>query len=311
MKNLDELYKKLDYNTIRKVLDFKRKYSLIYSIGSTFTMAGLTINAVCGGGLNPLFFTLIGLQFTNSLITISLPNNIHSTDGKDIQELKLIYEDILKEYNKLNNTLEFKHPLEVFELFVITYGMGYLSCNKEFKYCDYGFIDISFISGINVINGKGLCRHITSMLCDIYRNCDIENMMLGIANDTSLEYANHAINVVKYNNGCYYLDPTNSRFYTKVSDELLKNEMGLSKIIFGTIMQDSLLSNGDEMLKNIIALPHLDVNDNEDIILKSGTQIIENVDLLEKFYNENKDKYEDISNKILTLKQGDPYKRII
>lgn len=87
------------------------------------------------------------------------------------------YRQFLKRYKVLNEELSFKEPISIYTLFVYMYKNGFLSKDKsiEFKVFYKKYLDIINLYGTNIFSGKGVCRHIGSMLTDILRESDIES----------------------------------------------------------------------------------------------------------------------------------------
>lgn len=79
------------------------------------------------------------------------------------------YRQFLKRYKVLNEELSFKEPISIYTLFVYMYKNGFLSKDKfiEFKVFYKKYLDIINLYGTNIFSGKGVCRHIGSMLTDI------------------------------------------------------------------------------------------------------------------------------------------------
>ena len=85
------------------------------------------------------------------------------------------YRQFFKRYKVLNEELSFKEPISIYTLFVYMYKNGFLSKDKsiEFKVFYKKYLDIINLYGTNIFSGKGVCRHIGSMLTDILRESDI------------------------------------------------------------------------------------------------------------------------------------------
>jgi len=119
---------------------------------------------------------LIPVQMGVLLFSVSLNEN----KCKDIIELKKIYDEVIVDYNKLNKVFNLTDPIEVSGLFEMVYRNGYLSQGKKFIFGDTEARDIRLIKSANVINGEGVCRHIASMLNDIYKEMGIESNLLPV-----------------------------------------------------------------------------------------------------------------------------------
>lgn len=96
----------------------------------------------------------------------------YTKDG--IQLLKL-YKEFLQNYNKLNNTLNLVHPVEIYEMFNYMLYKGFLSKDGKFIFDDEKVVDERSFLGLNIMSGQGVCRHIATMLSDIYNEMNINS----------------------------------------------------------------------------------------------------------------------------------------
>jgi len=94
---------------------------------------------------------------------------------KDITYITSLYDEVLDKYTKLINTLELIHPIEIYSIYNYMLYKGHLSNNGNFKFGKSGIEDIRSLLGVNVITGKSVCRHIASMLDDIYNKLNINS----------------------------------------------------------------------------------------------------------------------------------------
>lgn len=101
-------------------------------------------------------------------------------DFKDVKNVKKIYDQVLENYVKLNKQFELQNPVELFTMFCYMYSNGYLSKERVFKYDAGKLYDIYSLYGTNVINGKGCCRHITSMFTDVLKLYEMESYVLPV-----------------------------------------------------------------------------------------------------------------------------------
>lgn len=99
---------------------------------------------------------------------------------KDINQIRNLYMEFLKQYNKLNKTFDLNNPVEIYTMYNYLLYNGYLSANKEFEFSGVQTIDLNSLSGINVIAGNGVCRHISAMLIDILNSNGIKARQLGV-----------------------------------------------------------------------------------------------------------------------------------
>lgn len=101
---------------------------------------------------------------------------------------------------------------------------------------------------------------------------------------------NHLITISEYNDKVYYLDPTNNKFLTKDNSSIIINKKFIKFNLNKRRNIKRIMQKKEETYaKNLM----------EEI----NTHIIcgENIDMFENFYSENKEKYEEINNKMKKL----------
>lgn len=101
---------------------------------------------------------------------------------------------------------------------------------------------------------------------------------------------NHLITISEYNDKVYYLDPTNNKFLTKDNSSIIINKKFIKFNLNKRRNIKRIMQKEEETYaKNLM----------EEI----NTHIIcgENIDMFENFYSENKEKYEEINNKMKKL----------
>ncbi len=99
---------------------------------------------------------------------------------EDVKQIRELYNYFLNSYNKLNKIFDLSNPVEIYTMFTYLLNKGYLSKNRKFEFLDRQEIDLKVLLGTEVITGKAVCRHISSMLTDILNKCGIESCQLGI-----------------------------------------------------------------------------------------------------------------------------------
>lgn len=242
------------------------------------------------------------------------------------------YKAFLKRYMVLNDELSFKEPISIYTLFVYMYKNGFLSKDKsiEFKVFYKKYLDMINLYGINIFSGKGVCRHIGSMLTDILRENGIEsyhycnwcsvpllyalvqkyykdvynyqgkldyvmNNYLVRFLKVNYIYAPHLISYASYDGKNYFLDPTNERVLDSFEFGIT-DDKGVMLPIFKDNGYFDLLENRKRMCalinQNNNTLPNEEV---QDILNESNAKILLHKDMYEDFYNENKAFYEDMS----------------
>jgi len=101
---------------------------------------------------------------------------------------------------------------------------------------------------------------------------------------------NHLITISEYNDKVYYLDPTNNKFLTRDNSSIIINKKFIKfNLNKRKNIKRMMQKEGETYVKNLM----------EEI----NTYIIcgENIDMFENFYSENKEKYEEINNKMKKL----------
>lgn len=166
---------------------------------------------------------------------------------EEYKKLRNLYGEVIK------NTCEFYQklgisdsPIKIFAMYVYMYRSGYFSYNNYFEYST-NMKDFAGLQGVDVILGSGVCRSISSMLKDIFKNLGYESYNLTIkASKNSITklqnfsnialkknikskkfvkivdiltknipIANHAITMVKKDDKNYIFDSTNDGFLYK------------------------------------------------------------------------------------------------
>ncbi len=242
------------------------------------------------------------------------------------------YKQFLKRYKVLNDELSFKEPISIYALFVYMYKNGFLSKDKsiEFKVFYKEYLDMINLRGANIFNGKGVCRHIGSMLTDILRESDIESynysnlcsvpLLYGMVQKyykdvynyqgkldyvmnhylvrflkVNYIYAPHLISYASYDGKNYFLDPTQERILDSF-DLGITDDKGVMLPIFKDNGYFDLLENRKRMC-DLINQNNKPLSNEEvqDILNESNAKILLHKDMYEDFYNENKAFYEDMS----------------
>ena len=233
------------------------------------------------------------------------------------------YNEILKRFNELAHELEMKDPTELYLLYTYMYSRGYLSYNKSFSFGSTP--DIISRMGSSVINGQGVCRHISSLFTDILnydQNNGIKAATIGVYaydNDEDCDNSelvsksidgniflkpiyktvgNHAITVCEYQGKIYAFDPTNET-NLKVIDEknIVFRGSGLDCKYLNTII-NYLQKSSREMIKILKNRNFYILSEDDLKMLDKFADIVENKkDVFEKFYEDNNDIYKDIARR--------------
>lgn len=234
---------------------------------------------------------------------------------KEYNEIRKIYEIIINNYLELNLMFNINKPTEIYLMYILSLYNGYLSKTDNFTYYDNEslFINCKCLKGADVLNGYGVCRHISAMLKDIYDKMNINNEILPIYLNKEktrkrIITSNHVINIVSDKNKSYLLDPTNSYVWYKVGKKCLihinKEDISIASIT----NQFDILSYSDyniNKLKNIkCMLSRTSDLTKEDISLLEHTASIFNNNLVifEQFKDENIKYYFEVTERLNDLK---------
>lgn len=108
---------------------------------------------------------------------------------------------------------------------------------------------------------------------------------------------NHAITGVIYNGLAYYIDSTNEEFYRMDEDTgRLVNQTNDVENTIKKRLYDTL--NNKRKEKKLLSLPSYDLNDINSSFIKTNLLCLDNYDVFEKFYNDNHEAYEEITEKL-------------
>lgn len=220
-------------------------------------------------------------------------------DLSTINEIQKIYDEIIRHYSKLNEVFDFNNPVEIYALYVYAVEKGYLSFHHNFEYGQtYDDLkkEIFGLSSLEIILGHGVCRHFSGMLNDIFKESGVDSkrcyVFLADEGKKNLYTPNHAIVVAKKDDLMHILDPTNSIIF-KPGDS---NSIYVSGKHYVYI-------NPYERLKLGKNLEFTSEKDDETLMNRSKKICSENRDMLKSFYKENKDLYEEIAQKKLSLQK--------
>lgn len=278
---------------------------------------------------NPEFWSLIMAPFAFGAIA----NFYVERKTEEYKDLKNYYEEIIKSFEDLANTLDLTDPIEIFSLYVYMYRGGYFSYQHKFTY-DINMKDLSLLNGLDVIRGTGVCRSISSMLTDIYNQMGFNsnNMIVNTDRETIqnlshlspmklekssqgskfskiitdftkvIKLPNHLITVVDDTEYSYTLDPTNDGilYPTKFGKLRIHNnpKLGMQNYVSALTLQ-SLIGNLTTPNRIPGIKKQLDMNTIElstfEYLYQNALSIIEqNQSLLNEFYETNKGLYEQI-----------------
>lgn len=261
---------------------------------------------------------------------------------KEIKEIMIVYKQFLENYNELNKTFDLKNPVEISTMFNYLLCKGYLSKDKKFCFSEDNVIDFKKFGGLNIFEGKGVCRHISLLLNDIFneygiksekisvyqRERFIDNDVLSTVMNELLEKTIQNIDIPNVVDMDFY-DKSIKKAITLESIDIKnikRKKMANHAINYVELdgvgyyldatqadiyqKKDNSLFLNDQVDESmyIISNPkykYLSSNSKKvDFEKSANTKMIceDNIDVFEKFYKDNKEIYEDIVQKSLILK---------
>lgn len=164
----------------------------------------------------------------------------------DYKQLIEVIAKIIKELKLENNPLTLSIILHKLIL------AGYFSDDYKFALTTDGYFhDVKPYWGMDIIDGKGCCRHLASFQDDVFRktgifsntlHCYITNSVLSLPK-RKLPEDNHAINILLYDGIIYAYDCTTNTFYRNAEKSILSEIYNIkpSSIFYRTI-PDSIVS---------------------------------------------------------------------
>ena len=169
-KIIKKIYSNINYNTSELISDINLGL-ILTTFGTGFFSLGANLNNAA---------SLMMLSILNMIYYIYSEEEILSLHTKDIIEIRKLYNNLIKDYNKLNKIFDFQNPVEIYTLYNKMLYAGYLSKDKEFHFGKDKVKDITTIQGTNIINGEAVCRHIAQMLKDIYLDYGITSYDISV-----------------------------------------------------------------------------------------------------------------------------------
>lgn len=212
------------------------------------------------------------------------------------------YIKILSHFCEIPNKMNLKNPDELFALFLYSYTNGYLSSNKSFNVNHK--VGYRIPLGSAVIEGNGDCKHIASLFSDFINQMNDNKVKASIVqgyitygNEVPCEdisKGNHIITLVDYDGEIYAYDPTNYIMYEKYDSRI--SSLTTKECKFRLV--DGDIFNSDETKRMIQMIEgnkfHNKTTIDHKEIVKTMQAVKYSVYLLEKFYEDNKDSYEEI-----------------
>lgn len=315
--NISKFY---DINTLDKIERFTRIASIGFLVGYNVLKQMDKSNAI-PKNLNINIDLILG-EWLGILAACYIAKSIKQIHGK---AMNASYNELVENFRKLSRDLGLTDPIEIYELYTTMYNNGYLSYNKKFEFGKTP--DVLNNLGSAVINGQGVCRHIAPLLSDILNSEEYYNTkattaaVYAFSNDLDQEKndnaesveksignynlllkpiirlsGNHMITICEHDGKIYAFDPTNTTNLKMHNQEKhILRGYGLDcKLLKSSFV--NYRSGVVELFKKSLGDNYYVYSEKDLETLDRTIKIIEdNKDLLEKFYEDNKDIYVDIA----------------
>lgn len=240
-----------------------------------------------------------------------------------IKDLREIYNVFLDNYKKLNSEIDIKEPIDYFCLFNLLLKKGYLSNSKNFDIDDDDSVQIfrnDMLEGINILLGKGVCRHASALLSDMLNDFGLKSKPIGCYLSYSNEESNFLKKLKDYFGVCSILGVTNALSIPFIevvaTHSIVRSSTDENDYFFDSLNGEVLIPNKDKINSLTAFKYNVDVDsglvtdktfsDYEYFITsrrKVSNIFSGNKDIFDKFYNDNLNIYEEINDKAKVLKR--------
>ncbi len=251
------------------------------SIGAVSVLLGATHFSVHSNTLVSFGFGIIGSCIANF---INLKDDLSTID-----EIQKIYDEIIKHYIRLNKVFDFNNPVEILALYVYAVEKGYLSLYQDYQFGEASE-EINALLGAEVIMGTGVCRNVSTLLNDIFKESGISSKRCNVfsagENEKKSFFPNHTIVTVEKDGMSYLLDPTNSLIFQP--SELRHVYVSNGEYVYLNLFERFKIAHNMEFAS---------IEDSKEAMKKTLETCSKNEDILESFYKENEDLYEEMAHK--------------
>ena len=170
---------------------------------------------------------IIHIKKESDLLVCELWNYEDSKYGKKYYELREKYYLYIRRLALYFKRLNLEDPLDIGLYFSNMLHSGDLSITNNFKYklikkdkdCKY-----PGILGSRIISGYGVCRNMSALLTDLYKELGYDAYDLHVNYKSSVINPKHAVVLVKDVRGNFIIDPT-WRTVASIDDKLLKSKV--------------------------------------------------------------------------------------
>lgn len=329
--SLEELY----YIYLKK----KDKYRELLGL----TSLGIPISTFFFDDINLMASSILSMILLNiykgiDIVDCLLKYNDYYLASSDYNNANQMYNILLKEIIKLFHNLDCDNEMKIFAGYSYMLRKGYLSLEHEFYY-DPDINSSFYFLGSNVVLGYGNCKHINTFLTDLLKedgyNCynicmrinseikSLNNNFLKKSSKKTLKrddlswklfklfynlYSknpNHLATLFYKNNYSYIMDATNNAIFS------IDHEKNIVQKDKHFLIKDEKIFNKNQKIDlDTILLPTK--KEELKILLNDYYQIfnmfLECDDILEKFYLEHKELYQDIlTRRRILIKETEHY----
>lgn len=307
----------------------------LISIG--LLVAGSITDILLVIGLGGVFYGKLGFDLFKNVITIrnlSKEDSNYFNNSLEYYELKKVYVEVLDEIVKFMKKNKCKCPMEFFAMYSYLVRNGYLSLDKKFCYDIDVKNDVFSLRGINVIEGRGVCSHITSMLTDILvgANYGAENVNMNINDFIQINFSfdnflgdkgiynvegnfstgnkvnffsnlinniysyNHMATFVKDNTTSYIMDPTNDTlFVVDANHNVFPINNFSDKVRVSIKKKKRNVTDMERLQKDVYKYRNI------------WNWCLDSNESFDKFYRKHRDMYEEVLNRKEIFIKNDYY----
>lgn len=165
--HIDKVRKKEKMMSYASVITYGTWLTTLLAFGGLYTVPPLLIHLI----------TLISQDYYKSLIPKT----------EEWKRFKIAYKEIIDEFVKLTKEMNLKEALEIYSLYDLAYSNGVFSVNSKHIELPTRH-DVELMPQL-ALNSHGVCRHITMMLDDIYKELGFTSSPVVVATPKLKEVA--------------------------------------------------------------------------------------------------------------------------
>lgn len=325
----NELLEKIMQNV--SIADYEQVKNYLYYISFSSCIYG-----VIKGGVDPSCLPVsLACASISASLHLLMCNSKAICYTKEAIEAKKLYDEIIKNYNFLNRIFSLNDPVAIYAMFNYALHNGYLSLNKKYTSNPKYVMELPSTNGIGVVTNNNLERHNALMLSDVLRKSGIYSNVLGVTfnNDLFLSLEDmvsfatigvdnesfskedfdisqvfncsmkHVLTYASSDGKQYFFDPTLRTIFKPSKTEHSILFKGNVQVDIDMPFTKKLISKKEylELKKELSCqIQSTSIQRDNKIVYDTNLLCSNNRDILEKFYYDNKELYEEID--YLTLK---------